>query len=141
MSAGSGIQHSEMNPSAHEDVHLVQMWVVPDTPSVSPSYQQLDINGELERGGLVPIASGQGHDAAISIHQRGAVLWGGRLRPAETVTVPDARHAHVFVARGQAALVGGGPLDEGDAARLIEDGTPELTAGPDGAEVLIWTTD
>ena len=80
MSAGTGIWHSEMNPSAGEDVHFVQMWVLPDTERIDPGYEQLDINGELDKGGLQPIASGQGHDAAISIRQRDAVLWGGRLR-------------------------------------------------------------
>jgi hypothetical protein len=141
MTAGSGIWHSEMNPSGHEDVHFVQMWVLPDEEAVEPGYQQLDINGELDRGGLVPIASGKGHDAAISIRQAGAVLWGGRLQPAESVAVPDARHVHVFVARGSAALEGAGPLDEGDAARLTAVGSPTLTAGPAGAEVLIWAMD
>jgi len=140
MSAGSGIQHSEMNPSAHEEVHLVQMWVLPDSEGVAPSYEQLDINAELDGGGLVPIASGQGHDAAITIQQRGAVLWGGRLHPAESVVVPDDRHVHVFVPVGGAALEGAGPLDTGDAARLTEAGAPTLTAGHDGAEVLIWAT-
>jgi len=66
MSAGRGIWHSEMNNSGTDDVHFVQMWVTPDTESVDPGYEQLDINGELAKGGLVPIASGRGHDAAIS---------------------------------------------------------------------------
>ncbi len=113
MSAGTGIWHSEMNPSRHADVHFVQMWVPPDTESIDPSYQQLDINAELDRGGLVPIASGRGHDAAISIHQRDAVLWGGRLRPGEAVSVPDDRHLHVFVARGDAAARGRRPVGDG----------------------------
>jgi len=141
MTAGSGIWHSEMNPSAGEDVHFVQMWVVPDTESAEPSYQQLDINAELAKGGLVPIASGQGHDAAISIRQKGAVLWGGRLQPGETVDVPNAPHTHVFIALGDADLEGAGTLGEGDAARLTAAGSPRLTAGPTGAEVLIWATD
>ena len=124
MSAGTGIWHSEINPPRGEDVHFVQMWVPPDTEAVDPSYEQLDINGELDKGGLQPIASGQGHDAAISIRQRGAVLWGGRLEPAETVQVPDGRHVHVFVAVGDATLEGAGPLAEGDAARLTGAGSP-----------------
>ena len=57
MSAGTGIWHSEMNPSAGEDVHFVQMWVLPDTERIDPGYEQLDINGELDKGGLQPIAS------------------------------------------------------------------------------------
>ena len=141
MSAGSGIWHSEINASGGEPVHLIQMWVLPDTERIEPSYQQLDINGELDKGGLVPIASGQGHDAAISIRQKGAVLWGGRLKPGELATVPDAAHAHVFVAIGTATLEGAGALAEGDAVRLVGAGDPSLTAGPSGAEVLIWTTD
>jgi hypothetical protein len=140
MTAGRGIWHSEMNPSGSEPVHFVQMWVLPDEESVDPGYQQLDINAELDRGGLVPIASGQGHDAAISIRQRDAVLWGGRLAAGETVAVPDAPHAHVFVARGVAELEDAGSLAEGDAVRLTGAGAPKLTAGPDGAEVLVWAT-
>jgi quercetin 2,3-dioxygenase len=140
MSAGTGIWHSEMNNSRTDDVHFVQMWVPPDTESVDPGYEQLDINSELDRGGLVPIASGKGHDAAISIRQRGAVLWGGRLGANESVKVPDDRHAHVFVARGSVTLDGAGTLANGDAARLTAAGSPGLTAGTEGAEVLIWAT-
>lgn len=140
MSAGTGIWHSEMNPSRHEDVHFVQMWVPPDTEAVTPSYEQRDINTELDKGGLHPIASGQGHDAAISIRQQGAVLWGGRLAPSETVLVPEGRHVHLFVAVGSADLESAGPLAEGDAARLTGAGSPTLVAGPDGAEVLVWVT-
>jgi quercetin 2,3-dioxygenase len=141
MSAGTGIWHSEKNPSATEEVHFVQMWVLPDTEGIDPGYQQLDVNSQLSRGGLVPIASGRGHDAAITIAQRGAVLWGGRLGPGERIAVPDSRHAHLFVARGEAALDGAGLLVEGDAARLDAAGSPALTAGPAGAEILIWSTD
>jgi redox-sensitive bicupin YhaK (pirin superfamily) len=140
MSAGRGIWHSEINASADADVHFVQMWVPPDTESIDPGYQQLDINDELAKGGLVPIASGQGHDAAISIHQRDAVLWGGRLHAGETVTIADDRHVHVFVAIGTAELEAAGPLETGDAVRLTDAGALELTAGADGAEVLIWAT-
>lgn len=139
MSAGSGIWHSEMNAGSG-DVHFVQMWVLPDTERITPSYQQLDINAELAKGGLVPIASGQGHDAAISIRQRDAVLWGGRLTAGETVAVPDAVHVHLYVARGEATLEQSGVLARGDAARLTAAGSPRLTAGPEGAEVLVWAT-
>ena len=146
MSAGSGILHSEKNDSwrlaggaQHTDpVHFVQMWVVPDTERIDPGYEQLDINAELAKGGLVPVASGKGHDAAISIRQRDAVLWAARLQPGEAVTVPDGRWAHIFLARGTAGLEGAGPLTEGDAVRLTAAGSPRLVAGDAGAEVLIW---
>jgi len=140
MSAGTGIWHSEMNPSGDDGVHFIQMWVLPDTERVTPGYEQLDINGELDRGGLHPIASGEGHDAAISLRQKDAVLWGGRLKPGETVSVPDGRNVHLFVAVGEVGLEGAGPLVAGDAVRLQGAGSPKLTAGPAGAETLIWVT-
>ena len=118
----------------------MQMWVPPDTERIDPGYEQLDVNAELDKGGLVPIASGRGHDAAIAIRQRGAVLWGGRLRPGEAIVVPHARLAHVFVAAGRVGMEGAGELSAGDAVRLTEAGSPRLVAddAPGGAEVLIW---
>jgi hypothetical protein len=114
--------------------------VLPDTERLDPGYEQRDINSELDKGGLQPIASGQGHDAAIAIRQRDAVLWGGRLKAGETVAVPDGKHVHLFVAVGDASLEGAGALAEGDAVRLVGAGSPNLTAGPEGAEVLVWVT-
>jgi redox-sensitive bicupin YhaK (pirin superfamily) len=139
MSAGAGIRHSEVNASPTDNLHLVQMWVVPDTKGVDPSYEQRDVTDALSHGGLVPVASGRGHDGAVSIHQRNAVLWVGRLGPGERVTVPDATHVHAFVARGTARLDGSN-LGTGDAARLTEAGALDLTTGNDGAEVLVWET-
>ena len=76
MSAGRGIRHSEKNASATDEVHLIQMWVVPDTEGVDPGYEQRDIADQLAAGGLVPVASGQGHDGAVVIHQRGRSAMG-----------------------------------------------------------------
>jgi redox-sensitive bicupin YhaK (pirin superfamily) len=140
MSAGHGIRHSEVNASPTVDLHLVQMWVLPDTEGVEPGYEQRDLNDALAKGGLVAVASGKGHDGAVSIHQHEAALWAGRLSPGETVSVPDAPNVHVFVAKGSASLDGGGELATGDAGRLTAAGSPTLTAGANGAEVLIWET-
>jgi redox-sensitive bicupin YhaK (pirin superfamily) len=141
MSAGTGIWHSEMNPRHDRDVHFVQMWVLPDTLRIRPGYEQRDITAGLDAGGLVPVASGRSHAAAISIRQRGAVLWAGRLKPRERVRVPDAPFVHLFVARGAAVLEGAGALGTGDAVRLTAAGDRGLTADPaTGAEVLIWET-
>ncbi len=140
MSAGTGIRHSERNPSSVTDVHFLQMWVTPNTDGIEPGYQQLDVGAELASGSLVPVASGRGHDAAITIHQREAVLWAARLDAGANIDVPDDRHAHVFVARGSGELEPGGRLDTGDAARLTDADGLSFSAGPDGAEVLVWTT-
>jgi quercetin 2,3-dioxygenase len=139
MSAGSGIRHSEMNHSATAPVHFVQMWVVPDTYGIDPGYEQLDVNDRLAAGGLVAVASGRGHEGAISIHQQGAVMWVARLRDGETVTLPDAPFVHVFAARGNVHF-GETTLQEGDAARLTHAGSLDLTADGD-AEVIVWESD
>jgi redox-sensitive bicupin YhaK (pirin superfamily) len=140
MSAGRGIRHSEMNASTTEPAHFVQMWVLPDTEGIDPGYEQRWVGDALDSGALVPVASGRGHDGAITIHQRDAVCWVGRLGPGVTADVPDAPHVHVYVARGALHLEGAGDLGEGDAARLTAAGTRRLTAGPDGTEVIVWET-
>jgi len=141
MSAGTGIWHSEINPQKDKDVHFIQMWVVPDTEGLNPGYEQLDINPQLDRGGLVPIASGRGHDAAITIRQKGAVLWGGRLKSGESAVLPDAPFLHLFVARGSIELEKAGTLGAGDAARLTAAGARRIQAdAATGAEVLVWET-
>jgi quercetin 2,3-dioxygenase len=137
MSAGRGITHSEMNASQTRPVHFVQMWVHPDTQGIDPSYEQRDRSDALAAGGLVAVASGQGHDGAVHIHQRDAVLWVARLADGEAVEVPGGGHVHVFVAKGEADL-GHERLVRGAAARLVDAGPISLTGGPEGTEVLVW---
>ena len=137
MSAGRGITHSEMNASQTRPVHFVQMWVHPDTQGLDPGYEQRDLSDALAAGGLVAVASGQGHDGAVRIHQRDAVLWVARLADGESVEVPGGSHVHVFVARGEADL-DQVRLVQGAAARLVDTGPAALAGGPEGAEVLVW---
>jgi redox-sensitive bicupin YhaK (pirin superfamily) len=136
MSAGSGIQHSELNHSRTAAVHFLQMWVPPDTHGIAPGYEQLDCNAALDAGGLVAVASGRGHDGAVRIHQRAAVMWVARLADDEIVALPDAPFVHAFVASGSIE-VGGVTLDAGDAARLRELGSLEVRARS-VAEIVVW---
>jgi redox-sensitive bicupin YhaK (pirin superfamily) len=140
MSAGTGILHSEINYSAKTDVHFVQMWVLPDTQSVQPGYQESHISTLIDSGQLVPIASGQGHDGAVSIQQKAATLWGARLKAGASVTLPDAPYVHLYIARGPVDLEGAGRLMEGDAARMVAADGRTVTAPADGtgAEILAW---
>ena len=123
MSAGRGILHSEKNDSwtltgeqSHsEPVHFVQMWVVPDESGITPGYQQLEIDDELLRGKLVPIASGMpeySDAAAITIRNRYAALHGARLQPGQSVELPEAPYLHLFVPTGR-----GRPRERRSAAR------------------------
>lgn len=140
MSAGTGILHSEINYSAKTDVRFVQMWVLPDTKSVNPGYQETNIGSQMANGQLTPIASGSGHDGAVSIQQKAATLWGARLKPGASVTLPDAPYVHLYIARGPVDLEGAGQLAEGDAARMIAADGRVVTAPADGAgaEILAW---
>jgi redox-sensitive bicupin YhaK (pirin superfamily) len=144
MSAGSGIRHSEMNASGTEPVHLIQMWVPPDTQGLTPDYEQRDVSDRLAAGGLIALASGgREPDAAITIHQRDATLWVTRAEAGEEIVIPEAPFVHVFVARGDAQFTGRleeGLLEAGDAVRLAGEEPLTLRAGPDGAEVIVWET-
>lgn len=148
MSAGRGIMHSEKNDSwtltgdenHSEPVHFVQMWVVPDESGITPGYQQLEIDDELLRGGLVTVASGMPEhrgETAISIQNRFAAMHVARLQPGDSVELPQAPYLHLFVPQGDVVLEGAGPLAEGDAVRLTATGGQRLTATT-AAEVLVW---
>jgi quercetin 2,3-dioxygenase len=149
MSAGTGILHSEKNdswritggPEHAEPVHFVQMWVVPDTPGIAPGYEQLDITSELDRGGLVTVASGMARHSdrrAIRIRNSYAGLHAARLGDGEAVTLPDAPFVHLFVAKGAVELEAAGSLATGDAARITVSDGRRVTARGGPAEVLVW---
>ncbi|MGW2248579.1 pirin family protein [Kitasatospora sp. NPDC001660] len=148
MSAGTGILHSEKNDSwrlggadVHTDpVHFVQMWVVPDESGITPGYEQLEIDNELLSGDLLPVASGMAKhegESAIRIRNRHAALHVARLQPGQNVELPDAPFVHLFVARGDVALEGVGPLGAGDAVRFTAVGGQKVTA-IEPAEILVW---
>jgi hypothetical protein len=148
MSAGTGILHSEKNDAwrltgypAHDvPVHFVQMWVRPDTSSLTPGYEQLEIPDEQLRGALAPVASGRPSHAgaaAIRINQRDAALYAARLDPGHSVGLPAAPYVHAFVAQGVVELEGAGRLETGDAVRLTGSDGPRLAAVTP-AEVLVW---
>ena len=147
MSAGTGILHSEKNDSwrlageQHTDpVHFVQMWVVPDEARITPGYEQLEIDHELLSGGLVTVASGMPEHhgaAAIRIKNRYAALHAARLRPGQSVPLPEAPFLHLFVPRGRVTLEGAGSLDAGDAVRFTATGGQRVTA-EEPAEILVW---
>ncbi|RTL63345.1 MAG: pirin family protein [Pseudonocardiaceae bacterium] len=147
MSAGTGILHSEKNDSwrlqggdeHRDDVHFVQMWVVPDEGGATPGYEQLEIDDALFSGGLVPVASGmEKHgDAAIRIRNRYAALHVARLQPGQGVELPEAPFLHLFVPRGAVTLEGAGALSTGDAVRFTATGGQRVTA-TEPAEILVW---
>jgi redox-sensitive bicupin YhaK (pirin superfamily) len=139
MSAGTGITHSEWNASEVERVHFLQMWVPPDAEGVPPGYQEVEVSDALATGELVKVAGG-GDDAALRINQAAAELWIARSPAGAVLTVPDAAHVHLFVARGDATLETTESLATGDAARLTDAAGVRVDVGSAGAELVIWAT-
>ncbi|WP_458685791.1 pirin family protein [Nocardia tengchongensis] len=143
MSAGTGILHSERNGAGRaerERLHVVQMWVPPHEPGVTPGYQELDIAAELTENSLFTVASGLPRDrdrTAITIGNKYAAFHVARLEPGHSVRIPDAPFGHVFVARGSVEFEGSGVLTQGDAVRLTATGGHRVTA-VEPSELLVW---
>ncbi|MGB5736747.1 MAG: pirin family protein [Thiohalocapsa sp.] len=137
MSAGTGVRHSEYNPSADAPVHLLQIWLLPNRNGVEPGYDQRHFTAETRRNRLALLVSPDGRDGSIATHQDG-LLYGTLLDDGATVEHPLAadRRAYVQVARG-AGKVNGELLRAGDAAR-IDAGDGVRIEGVDSAEVLLF---
>jgi hypothetical protein len=137
MRAGTGVTHSEYNDSKAEPVHFLQIWIVPDTPSLKPAYGQRSFDRDQARRGFVLLASRDGRDGSLQV-QQDVDLWVTMLEAGDrrTLALRPGRHAWVHVARG-AASVNGKALGEGDGAALSgEDGI--TLAGNQAAEVLVF---
>jgi redox-sensitive bicupin YhaK (pirin superfamily) len=137
MSAGTGVTHSEFNPSARDEVHFLQIWVQPEALRLAPGYEQKHFSAADKRGRLRLIAAGDGAAGAVTIHQDVRV-YAGLFDGAERaeLQLSAGRRAWVQVARGSLAL-GDTPLAAGDGAR--SEGPAQLTLrdGAD-AEVLVF---
>lgn len=137
MTAGTGILHSEANPSATEPVHLLQIWLLPDRRNHAPGYEQKSFDLDAARGCFRLLASPDGRDGSLRINQDARLLV-ARLGAGESVehALEPGRHAWVQVARGSVAL-GDTVLGPGDGAALSE--TESLTLKGQGeAEVLLF---
>lgn len=137
MSAGRGVTHSEFNPSGDKPVHFLQIWIVPDQRGVTPSYEQKHFSAGEKRGKLRLIASGDGAEGSVRIHQDAKVyagLFDGEERAELAVGID--RQVYVHVARGS-ITANGNALNAGDALAVRDAGSLSLTQGQ-GAEVLVF---
>jgi redox-sensitive bicupin YhaK (pirin superfamily) len=137
MSAGTGVVHSEKNPSSKEPVHFLQIWIEPEREGITPSYQQQAFSAAERRGKLRLVASHDGKDGSVLLHQD-ARLFAALLDPGERVEYdpPRGRHAWVQVARGAVEL-NGRPLASGDGAAVSGEERLEIK-GTQDAEVLLF---
>lgn len=137
MSAGTGVRHSEANPSKSEPVHLLQIWIMPDTEGIKPDYQQKGFETEEKRGRLRLVASPDGSDGSITI-QQDARVYAALLDAGQQVVhelKPD-RYAWVQVARGSIE-VNGQTLKQGDGAAISNEAQVTL-AGLEPSEILLF---
>jgi redox-sensitive bicupin YhaK (pirin superfamily) len=137
MSAGTGVQHSEFNPSPTEVVHLLQIWIEPDITGIKPGYEEKHFDAASKRGKLRLIASRDGRDGSVTIHQDASVyaaLIDGSERASHGLA--SGRKAYVHVARGK-VTVGGHALAAGDALKADGESTLVLEHGTK-AEVLLF---
>lgn len=133
MSAGSGVRHSEFNASDKEPLHLLQIWIEPESKGIKPSYEQKAFPGR----GLVLAASRDGRQGALKIHAD-AEVWVARLGKGEeaSVALKAGRHAWVQAARGS-ITVNGEKLAQGDGAAV--SGEKELLLkGGEGCEAIVF---
>ena len=138
MSAGSGVRHSEFNPSSTEPVHFLQIWIMPDKEGLDPSYEQKYFDSQSKQGQLRLIASPDGRDGSVSINQD-ATIFASLLdadAPALAYDVAQGRTGYIHVARG-ALSINGQQLAAGDAAYIAGGAQLEL-ANAEDAEVLLF---
>ena len=137
MSAGTGVRHSEANPSNAESVHLLQIWIMPAEYNIAPGYEQKFFAEEEKRGRLRLVASPDGRDGSVTIHQDASV-YAAVLDAGQEVSheLAAGRGAWLQVARGAVEL-NGQALSQGDGAAVSEEGTLTIT-GREPAEVLLF---
>jgi len=137
MSAGRGIRHSEMNPSSTEAVHMLQIWITPDRSGHQPSYEQKAFPEEEKRGKLRLIASPDGNDGSVTIHQD-AKLYVSLLAPGQKVQheLGEGRHAWLQIAKGAVEL-NGQKLVQGDGAAISAERALSIK-GEEQAEILLF---
>lgn len=137
MSAGTGVRHSEFNPSSSEQTHLLQIWILPARKGDAPSYEEKVFSDADKRGQLRLVASPDGEADSVTIHQD-VKLYAGLFDGSEraVMPIPMGRKLYVHLARGSAE-VNGLPLQAGDAVMLTHETLLSIQNGKD-AEVLVF---
>jgi redox-sensitive bicupin YhaK (pirin superfamily) len=137
MSAGTGVAHSEFNPSESEAVHLLQIWIMPRARNLPSSYEQKNFSDDERRGQIRLVASEDGRDGSVTI-QQDAGVYAAIIPSGLTIEheLAENRHAWIQVARGT-LRVNGHDVNQGDGVRVSDEGLLQLTSA-DEAEVLLF---
>lgn len=140
MSAGQGVMHSEFNHAEGASTHLLQIWILPNVQGIAPGYEERRFDAAEKRGRLRLIASPDGQDGSVTIHQD-AKLYAGLLDGLEQAVYPISARRKVYLHLAQGELsVNGIALKAGDALRITDEDHITLDAGRQ-AEVLLFDLD
>ena len=135
MSAGTGVTHSEFNASRDEEVHFLQIWLLPDKKGIKPSYEQKAFSDEQKRGRLVLVASPDGADGSVTINTD-ARVYAGIFGAGDKTTFAVPRYAWVHVAKGK-LRINDIDLAAGDGLAIEQERELRID-GVDDAEVLVF---
>ena len=137
MSAGTGVSHSEANPSQTEPVHLLQIWILPERKGLNTSYEQKFFAEDLKRDKLALVASREGRDGSVTVHQD-VSLYASLIDEGSDVTyqLQPTRYAWLQVARG-AVAINGLDFNQGDGAAIKDEAKLTIT-GREQSEVLLF---
>jgi len=137
MSAGTGVLHSEFNASKSEEVHFLQIWVLPAKMGIAPGYEQKTFPREEKQGRLRVVASPDAREESVTLHSD-AVVHAGLFAKGEAfeLQLPRGRHAWAQVARGKVRL-NGRELEVGDGVAISDEPVVRVE-GVDDAEVLVF---
>lgn len=137
MTAGTGIRHSEFNPSATDPVHLYQIWLLPAQDGLQPGYEQKSFTDEAKRNSLCLVASPHGRDGSLTIHQEASVYL-SLVDPGKSVThtLAAGRHAWLQVLRGSVRV--NGTLLQVSDGLAASDERDLVVAGETPAEIMLF---
>ena len=138
MTAGTGVHHSEYNPSPSDGLHFYQIWILPEKKGVEPSYEQKMFPVDEKTGRLRLVASPDGRDGSLTINQNVSV-YNALLRSGEEVNfeLQKGRHAWIQVVRGSVE-VNGSELDVSDGAAISDEDRLSIRTGGDQAEIILF---
>ncbi|HZJ98282.1 MAG: pirin family protein [Alcaligenaceae bacterium] len=136
MSAGTGVRHSEFNPSQTEDVHFLQIWIMPKKNGITPSYEEKHFDAESKKGKWRLIASPDGSEGSVVVHQD-ALIFASILSEDDTLEyyLEELRYGYLHVARGS-VTVNGLELNAGDAIKVYKE--PKIVVTTEDEAEILW---
>jgi len=137
ISAGTGITHSEFNPSDNKPTHFYQIWLLPKSQGIEPSYEQKHFADAELNNALRVVASPDGRDGSLTIHQDASIFL-SKLKNGNSIShsIPSGRHAWLQVLRGSVTL-NGQALGTSDGAAISNETELNITANSD-AEIMLF---